>query len=176
MIAYDRMIVASPIMWKSKQIECMCHSSKDAETLAMSKLLDEVTYIARQLEILLFGDYRKRMPVRIMTDSEPILESIASTKQIERVCHSSKDAETLTMSKLLDEVEYIAQQLEILLFRDYRKRIPVRIMTDSEPTLESIASTDKEERIENDIAGNERKFNRKRDKIVSVAIYNVNLG
>ena len=50
----------------------------------MSKLLDEVTYIVRQLEILLFGDYRKRLPVRIMTDSEPTLESIASTKQIER--------------------------------------------------------------------------------------------
>ena len=62
----------------------VCHSSKDAETLAMSKLLDEVIYITRQLEILLFGDYRKRLPVRIMIDSEPTLESIASTKQIER--------------------------------------------------------------------------------------------
>ena len=84
MIADDKMTAASPIMWKSKQIEWVCHSSKDAETLAMSKLLDEVIYIARQLEILLFGDYRKRLPVRIMTDSEPTLESIASTKQIER--------------------------------------------------------------------------------------------
>ena len=84
MIADDKMTKASPIMWKSKQIERVCHSSKDAETLAMSKLLDEVVYIARQVEILLFGDYRKRMPVRIMTDSEPTLESIASTKQIER--------------------------------------------------------------------------------------------
>ena len=78
------MTVASPVMWKSKQIERVCHSSKDAETLAMSKLLDEVIYIARQVEILLFGDYRKRLPVRIMTDSEPTLESIASTRQIER--------------------------------------------------------------------------------------------
>ena len=50
----------------------------------MSKLLDEVTYIAGQVEILLFGDYRKRLPVRVMTDSEPTLESIASTRQIER--------------------------------------------------------------------------------------------
>ena len=33
---------------------------------------------------MLFGDYRKRIPVRIMTDSAPILESIASTMQIER--------------------------------------------------------------------------------------------
>merc|ERR1712240_581533 len=84
MIADDRKTVASPIMWKSKQLERVCHSSKDAETLAMSKLLDEVIYIAKQVEILLFGDYRKRLPVRIMTDSEPTLESIASTRQIER--------------------------------------------------------------------------------------------
>merc|ERR1712240_757228 len=84
MIADERMTVASPVMWKSKQIERVCHSSKDAEILAISKLLDEVIYIARQVEILLFGDYRKRLAVRIMTDSEPTLESIASTRQIER--------------------------------------------------------------------------------------------
>ena len=62
----------------------MCHSFKDAETLAMNKLIDELVYITRQIEILLFGDYKKRMPVGVMTDSEPTLESIASTKQIER--------------------------------------------------------------------------------------------
>ena len=83
-LANENMTRASPIMWKSKQIERVCHSSKDAETLAMTKLIDELVYIARQVEILLFGDYRKRMPVRVMTDSEPTLESIASTKQIER--------------------------------------------------------------------------------------------
>ena len=37
MISYDKMTAASPIMWKSKQIERVCHSSKDAETLAMSE-------------------------------------------------------------------------------------------------------------------------------------------
>ena len=83
-LADDKMTRASPIMWKSKHIERVFHSSKDAETLAMTILIDELVYIARQVEILLFGDYRKRMPVRIMTDSEPTLVSIASTKQIER--------------------------------------------------------------------------------------------
>ncbi len=84
MIADENMTRASPIMWKSKQIERVCHSSKDAETLAMNKLIDELVYITRQVEILLFGDYKKRMPEGVMTDSEPTLESIASTKQIER--------------------------------------------------------------------------------------------
>ena len=41
-------------------------------------------YIAEQLEILLFGHFINRIPVRIMTDSEPTLESIVSTRQIGR--------------------------------------------------------------------------------------------
>merc|ERR1712112_405135 len=84
MIANKNMTKASPVMWKAKQIERVCHSSKDAETLALSKILDEITYLARQIELLMFGEYKQRMPVRIFTDSEPSLESIASTKQIER--------------------------------------------------------------------------------------------
>jgi hypothetical protein len=41
MLANEQMTKASPVMWKSKQIERVCHSSKDAETLALSKMLDE---------------------------------------------------------------------------------------------------------------------------------------
>ncbi len=84
MIAYGQRTNASPLMWKSKQMDRVCHSSKDAETLALSKMFDEVAYLAMQIETLLFGDYKQRIPVRIYTDSEPSLESIASTKQIER--------------------------------------------------------------------------------------------
>ena len=80
----ENMTKASPLMWKAKQIDRVCHSSKDAETLSMTKMIDELVYMARHVEILLYGDYRKRMDVRILTDSEPTLESIASTKQIER--------------------------------------------------------------------------------------------
>ena len=36
------------------------------------------------MELLLYGDYQRRINVRIITDSEPTLESIASTKQIDR--------------------------------------------------------------------------------------------
>ena len=64
-LADDKMTRASPLMWKAKQIDRVCHSSKDAETLAMNKLIDELVYMARHVEILLFGDYRKRMPVRV---------------------------------------------------------------------------------------------------------------
>ena len=72
-----------PVYWKSKQIVRTVHSSKDSETLNMAKLVDDSVYVARQLELLLFGAYSRRLPVRLFTDSEPTLESIASTKPIE---------------------------------------------------------------------------------------------
>ena len=50
----------------------------------MSKLIDEATYVGRQIETLMYGEYKQRMKVKVYTDSEPLLESIASTKQIER--------------------------------------------------------------------------------------------
>ena len=75
---------ASLIYWKTKQIDRVTHSSKDAETLNVSKLVDDAVFLARQLEILLFGDYKGRILVKLFTDSEPTLESIASSKQVER--------------------------------------------------------------------------------------------
>merc|ERR1712240_409151 len=83
-LANEDLTKANPLMWKAKQIERVCHSSKDAEMLAMTKMIDELVYMSRDVKILLYGDYRKRMNVRMITDSEPTLESIASTRQIER--------------------------------------------------------------------------------------------
>ena len=55
MIANEEMTRGSIVMWKSKQIDRVCHSSKDAETLAMSKMLDEAMFMAKQVKKLLFG-------------------------------------------------------------------------------------------------------------------------
>ena len=74
---------AAPIYWKSKTISRVCYSSKDAETINISKMMEDAIFAARQLEILMFGDYRKRMKVRLFIDSEATLESIASSKHIE---------------------------------------------------------------------------------------------
>ena len=52
--------------------------------LAVVKMVDEITYMVMQVEMIVFGEYKKRMPVRIYTDSEPLLESIASSRQMER--------------------------------------------------------------------------------------------
>ena len=75
---------SSPIFWKSKQISRTAHSAKDAETLNMLRLMDDSVSLARQVEILTFGSYKGVIPVELYTDSEPTLESIASTKQVDR--------------------------------------------------------------------------------------------
>ena len=78
------MLRAAPIYWKSKTISRVCYSSKDAEMINISKMMDDTVFAARQVETLYFGDYKKRIKVRLFTDSEGTLESIASSKQIER--------------------------------------------------------------------------------------------
>ena len=83
-LSNSNMTKAAPIYWKSKTISRVCYSSKDAETINISKMREDAIFAARQLEILMFGDYRKRMRVRLFTDSEATLELIASSKQIER--------------------------------------------------------------------------------------------
>ena len=52
---------ASPIYWKSKQIVRVCHSSKDAETLNLIKMVDDAILTSRQLELLLYGNVMHRI-------------------------------------------------------------------------------------------------------------------
>ena len=47
-------------------------------------MMDDAIFAARQIETLYYGDYKKRIKVRLFTDSEPTLESIASSRQVER--------------------------------------------------------------------------------------------
>ena len=83
-LANEEMMRAAPIYWKSKTIARVCYSSKDAETINISKMIDDAIFAARQIETLYYGDYKKRIKVRLFTDSEPTLESIASSRQVER--------------------------------------------------------------------------------------------
>ena len=54
---------ASPIYWKVKQIDRVCHSSKDAETLNLLKMVEDSVYAASQLEQMLYGDVLRRIPI-----------------------------------------------------------------------------------------------------------------
>ena len=83
-LSNSKMTRASPIYWKSKTISRVCYSSQDAEKIIVLKMMYDAIFAARQMEILLFGDYKKRMKVRLFIDSESTLESIASSRLIER--------------------------------------------------------------------------------------------
>jgi hypothetical protein len=49
----------------------------------MLNLTDTATFTASQLEEMLFGNNDTKIPVKLYTDSKPLLESISSTHQIE---------------------------------------------------------------------------------------------
>jgi hypothetical protein len=73
-----------PLYWKSKTLKTVCTSAKAAETRSMSQLLDDVQFFALQLKQLLFGrDETKQVPIKIFSDSKPLLESIGSIHQVE---------------------------------------------------------------------------------------------
>ena len=82
---------------------------KDAETLTTSKMVDDVILTARQLETLLYGDYKKRIKLEIFTDSESMLESITSSRQIERktLRLTVKDLKDLLQDKEIDSYQWL---------------------------------------------------------------------
>ena len=63
LLANSSFTKASPIYWKSKQVERVCHSSKDAETLNLIKMVDDAVLTSRQLKLLLYGDIMQQIPV-----------------------------------------------------------------------------------------------------------------
>ena len=66
---------------------------------------------------------------------------VAKHQAISRVCYSFKDAETINISKMMDDNIFAARQIETLYYVDYRKTIKVVLFTDSEPTQNSFIST-----------------------------------
>ena len=65
---------------------------------------------------------------------------------MERVYHLPKDPRALILSKMVEDAIFVARQIETLMFSDYVQRIQINLFTDSEGTLESIASTNQIER------------------------------
>ena len=50
--------------------------------MILNKLVEDAVFAVRQIETLMFGEYKQRIPIHLYTDSEATLESIASMKQI----------------------------------------------------------------------------------------------
>ena len=91
-------ILASPLLWKSRKISQVCHSTKEAETRAIDKTTDDAIFMARMIKEIYEGKKSlEQIPVMICTDSHPLKESLYSTKQVERktvrhVVQSMKDS------------------------------------------------------------------------------------
>ena len=54
MLANKKNDVVSPLFWKSKQITRVCKSSKDAETRAGGKCVEDSVYMAQRIEEVFF--------------------------------------------------------------------------------------------------------------------------
>ena len=76
---------ASPLEWKSKKIPQVCESTKTAETRAADKATDDAIYFARLIKEIYTGvKSLAQIPVIVYTDSKPTIESIHSTRQVDR--------------------------------------------------------------------------------------------
>ena len=74
----------SAIGWKGKTIPTVCKSAKDAETRAADKAIEDAVYIARCVKEIFTGDRGEaQIPVDVVTDSKPLIDSINSSRQVE---------------------------------------------------------------------------------------------
>ena len=74
----------APILWKAKTIPTVCKTVKDAETRAADKCVEDSIYIARCIKEVytgLRGD--SQIQVDICTDSQSLVDSLESSKQID---------------------------------------------------------------------------------------------
>ena len=90
-------INASPLEWKARKIPQGCESTKTAKTRAADKVTYDTIYFARLIKEIYTGVMSlDQIPVIVYTDSKPTIESIYSTRQVERktvrhVIQSMKD-------------------------------------------------------------------------------------
>ena len=74
-LSNSSMTRAAPIFWKTKQIDRVCHSSKDAEILNLLNIVNDYVLAARQLELLHYRDIIRRIPFCLYTRISHLLEA-----------------------------------------------------------------------------------------------------
>ena len=73
-----------PLMWKSKSIPTVCKSAKDAETRAADKTIEDAIYVARGIREIYTGERGEaQIPVDVVSDSKPLIDSVNSSKQVD---------------------------------------------------------------------------------------------
>ena len=99
--------------WKSKIIEKVAPDIKTAETLALEQALDDSIYLGNMLSEIYSGDPTKhKVPIQIFEDSKSLVESIYSTKKVQRKTMRvviSKIQEHL-LSGIISEVKHVSSK------------------------------------------------------------------
>ena len=75
--------IVFPLFWRSKLIQKVCKSPKDAETINLGTVVDLGCNFAKQIEELLYESKRK-VKTKVNTDSLRTIESVASSHKVER--------------------------------------------------------------------------------------------
>ena len=86
-IANTNITRAAPKYWKSKQIDRVCHSLKDAESLNLLRLVVDSVFAAHQLEFNkeMYLDSSFNITIgKEFIDSKLSLETITSSKQVDK--------------------------------------------------------------------------------------------
>ena len=104
------------MLWRTKIIRKVCRSSKDAELLSLSTLCDQSLHLGKQLEEILENkrDGSKYKPI-LFIDNAPCLESIVSSKLIERR-YLRPDVEIIKQlleNKEVCEIRWIPDEMQI---------------------------------------------------------------
>ena len=76
---------ASPLDWKARKISQVCESTKTAEPRATDRTMEDAIYFARLIKEIYNGaESSDQILMVVYTDSKPTIESIYSTRQVDR--------------------------------------------------------------------------------------------
>ena len=73
----------SPLGWKSKTIQQVCKSVKSAETRSLDLGMEDSIFLAQMFHEVYTGQTKGQIDVQMKIDSQTLLDSIKSTKQVE---------------------------------------------------------------------------------------------
>ena len=71
--------------WKARKIFRVCESTKTAKARAVDRVMDDAIYFARLIKEIYNGaESSDQILMVVYTDSKPTIESIYSTRQVDR--------------------------------------------------------------------------------------------
>ena len=101
------------VSWKTKKISRVCRSAKGAETRALDDAIDDAVNTARLVREIYNGNINlkspEQIPVRALTDSKSLWDSLHNTRQCEEklLRNSVAGIKELLDLKMVEEVDWV---------------------------------------------------------------------